>query len=524
MAPIVATARIFLSILAVILAVVSSIAWSRRRRAPEARYVSLLVASAAIYCFGYSGEIAQTTVSSAMFWLHVEYLGIPWIPALWVLLARKHKGLRSNLPLILAIPVVVLLGQWTNAWHGLYDRAMWMTQRGPFSVVSVDRGPIAWLNEAYLFTAMPYGAWVILSRWRSLSRRSRIQTLILAGAGLVPFFGYAIYLFGLSPWGLDLAPVMLAASAILTHFAVFRFQLFDLVPTAHSLVFNSMHEAALVTDLSYRLVDFNPAAAALFPGLSAAQPGDDASLVLHELPPPNELFNARDGACEIQLHVRGEVQYFELRVFPLQVDGQLLGWTTIIANMTAQRRLLNDLRRDAETDELTRVANRRSFIAAVERESARSTRSHKPFTLMFIDLDHFKQINDRYGHAAGDKALHTLAGRILECLRSSDLLGRFGGDEFATLLPETGPDVALEVAERIRNVAQSSPIDYDGQIIHARISVGLATADPTSIADWNRVLVRADQALYEAKNRGRNCVAAWPVTQVASEPGDDTGS
>ena len=500
--------RGFVSVVAGILVVFSAIAWNRRNRAPEARFVAFLLAACAIYCFGYAQEVAQTSVDRAFFWLHVEYFGIPWIPALWVLLARKHRGLQSRWDVIFAIPVLTFVFQLTNSQHHLYDRAVWMTQRDPFWVVSVARGPFAWLNLCYLFTALPYGAWVILSNWRDSSHRVRKQKAILTSAGLLPFFGYFLYFIGLSPWGIDTAPVMMGACAILAHIAIFHFQILDVVPTAHSLVFNAMREAVLVTDMNYRLVDFNPVAVRLLPRLASAKPGDDIS-VLSDLPAPADIFRETPAPREIDLRVGGFMQYFQLRVYPLRIEDQQYGWTAILANVTAQHRLLEDLRRDAETDELTAVANRRSFLAAAERESARSDRYATPFSVMLVDLDYLKDVNDRFGHSAGDKALCTVADRILECLRSSDVLSRYGGDEFAILLPETDIEAAFDAAERIRSIAASCPVEHENHRIDLSISIGLATHDGTGRSDWRKLLHNADRALYDAKSRGRNRVATW---------------
>jgi diguanylate cyclase (GGDEF)-like protein len=310
---------------------------------------------------------------------------------------------------------------------------------------------------------------------------------------------------------------MLGASVVLAHFAVFELQLFDLVPTAHSLVFNSMREAVLVTDLSHRLVEFNPAAAELLPRLRRSRTGEDVATVLSDLPGLDDIFRKSAAPREIDLRVGGIVQYFELRVFPLRVDDQQLGWTAILANVTAQRRLVEDLRRDAETDELTAVANRRSFLAAAERESSRSDRYRTPFTVMLVDLDYLKDINDRYGHAAGDKALCTVADRILECLRSSDVLSRYGGDEFAILLPETDGSAALEAAERIRTIAATYPVEHQGNKIDLSVSIGIVTHDASAGADWKQLLERADRALYEAKARGRSRVVAWEAVATQGD-------
>jgi diguanylate cyclase (GGDEF)-like protein len=102
-----------------------------------------------------------------------------------------------------------------------------------------------------------------------------------------------------------------------------------------------------------------------------------------------------------------------------------------------------------------------------------------------------------------------VADRILQCLRESDLLSRFGGDEFAILLPETGAEGALEVAERIRETVAASAVDADGETVRATVSIGVATRDDAEGAGWEQLLKQADKALYDAKARGRNQVAAW---------------
>jgi hypothetical protein len=122
-------AQLFLLAVALALLSLAWMAWSRKRRAPQAPIVSLLGISVAIYCIGYAGEVSQTSLAGAKFWLHVEYLGIPWIPALWVLLAQKHNRVRTNLGLLLVVPFITFIGQQTNSFHGLYDRSAFFGNR-----------------------------------------------------------------------------------------------------------------------------------------------------------------------------------------------------------------------------------------------------------------------------------------------------------------------------------------------------------------------------------------------------------
>lgn len=501
---------LFLLAGALVLMIVAAVAWSRRHRAPQAAIASLLMVSAAIYAFGYAGEVVQTSLAGAMFWLHVEYFGIPWIPALWVLLARKHNHLRGRLGILLVIPLLTFVGELSNSFHGLYDRSFQFLSRPPFWIVSAQRGPIAWLYLAYLYAALLYGSWLYISRFRSSSRLFRKQSLIFVASCLPPMVGDFAYICGWSPWGLDMGPVLLGTSVILAYFVVVRLEFFDLVPMARSLVFNSIRDAALVTDLQHCLVDFNPAARELLPCLGNIGLGADVTTTVFQTPALQQIFHDPNHQQEIELDVGGELQHFAARVLPLRLEKQQAGWAIILANITAQVRLVHELRRDAETDELTGVANRRRFVASIERESERSLRNGTVFSVIILDIDRFKDINDRFGHGAGDSVLAAIANQIGSCLRRVDLLSRYGGDEFAILLPEAGSDGAFEVAERIRAAVASSAVEMvEGQLLYVSISVGLATHDQEHPADWEQLLAEADRALYCAKADGRNRIARW---------------
>jgi len=164
-------------------------------------------------------------------------------------------------------------------------------------------------------------------------------------------------------------------------------------------------------------------------------------------------------------------------------------------------------------DLLTRVKNRRYFMQAMAKEIARSTRSGEPLSCLFIDLDKFKHINDSRGHLTGDKALIEVARAIEPCLRASDVLARFGGEEFTVLLPETGLEKAKQIAERIRlQVAQLHLRDDKGHYFGVTVSIGVSAFTPNpdefvAPAKIQETLVsQADKGVYLAKESGRNCV------------------
>ncbi|MCW2241639.1 GGDEF domain-containing protein [Azospirillum canadense] len=162
-----------------------------------------------------------------------------------------------------------------------------------------------------------------------------------------------------------------------------------------------------------------------------------------------------------------------------------------------------ELRYLADTDVLTGAKNRRAFTALAERELARHQRYHRALSLIMMDLDHFKAVNDEHGHAAGDAVLIEVIRRCRDGLRRHDAIGRLGGEEFAILLPETGLSQAREVAERLRqSIAAASIFAPDGQALAVTASMGIAALGAGDLLD--SLLSRADHALYQAKECGRN--------------------
>jgi diguanylate cyclase (GGDEF)-like protein len=161
----------------------------------------------------------------------------------------------------------------------------------------------------------------------------------------------------------------------------------------------------------------------------------------------------------------------------------------------------------SKTDPLTGITNRREFFEALEREIARADRRRAPLAVAILDLDHFKAINDRHGHLAGDAILVAAAGMLAGELRRQDVLARWGGEEFVLLLPDTDADGARIVAERCRARLQAAPVDFEGTAVEVTASFGVAARPTGPAAASGEALVRAaDEALYRAKREGRNRV------------------
>ncbi|MDP2976028.1 MAG: diguanylate cyclase, partial [Anaerolineales bacterium] len=169
-------------------------------------------------------------------------------------------------------------------------------------------------------------------------------------------------------------------------------------------------------------------------------------------------------------------------------------------------RLFAEVQNLALTDPLTGLYNRRGFFELGRLEFARARRFGRPFASIMLDIDHFKRVNDTHGHPIGDLVLQALAIRFQGSVREVDLIGRYGGEEFTFLLPETAIDKASEIAERLRKTIAQTPIPTDAGGLNVTISAGVAMYDKNT-PDLETLIARADQAMYVAKHKGRNRIA-----------------
>ena len=194
------------------------------------------------------------------------------------------------------------------------------------------------------------------------------------------------------------------------------------------------------------------------------------------------------------------------------VDELLRARAHLLEEIARRERIEREIRQLAETDELTGLLNRRAFFARARPLEALARRYGEPISALTADIDRFKEINDRFGHGEGDRALVKLARILKGILRTTDLCARFGGDEFVVLMPHTPREGALRVAERVREALRQSsePPGFT-------VSIGIAVA-PGAVADLERLLTLADRALYAAKNEGRDRVRVLEYGEGRTRP------
>lgn len=198
-------------------------------------------------------------------------------------------------------------------------------------------------------------------------------------------------------------------------------------------------------------------------------------------------------------NVRGEVEHICIIIYDV---------TDIAVNKKELEELNKKLEQVSQTDSLTQLANRGHWEHLLHQEFLRTKRNEGCCSLLIFDIDHFKKINDNFGHSAGDEALRHIASLLKTALRETDIAGRYGGEEFVVTLLDTDKQGAIVFAERLRQLIETSPVKYNEHTVHMAISVGIACFDD-QFKDHERWIEAADKALYHSKETGRNKVSVY---------------
>lgn len=467
------------------------------------------------------------------------YIPITITPLLWLGLAIGYSGRgdllrRWPMGIIYAVPLVTLVVVWTNGVTGLFWTSTSLTELDGVTTLAVTHGLWFRVHTGYS-TAVILGSTVILALHIAQSPRHWWRLFWVFGAPAVLFSLDVIYLLvGLDrviprPDALGL-PIAMSALA----FGLMRRGDTDYAPVARSTVVEEMQDCVIVIDRRGRCVDVNKAATDLLNVQPERLMPVELEVVLKKMRESDEEWSRYPEPVTLRT-LDGELRSFDLTVTRLGPRGGRDRSVLVLRDITetvrmrralevSEQRLLEAnerLKRLANTDDLTGLPNRRSFFKALERELERSERYDQPVSVVLLDLDHFKQVNDTWGHPVGDRVLISAARAVEGICRDSDVPGRIGGEEIAVLLLQTDVIEAELVAQRIRRRIAQVDHMVPGDHINVTASFGVATTGPNR-EGVDALMAAADEALYKAKNSGRNCVVLAPPAgeQTAIDFGD----
>lgn len=506
---------IALFVTGVITLVLSLYAYQRRSNHHAAYLFAYLFLAICIYSSAYAMELLSNDLQDMMLWSHLEYIGIANIPVLWFLIAASYSEYDHfiSIPIrrtLFLIPLITIFLQFTNYYHHFFYASTGMIRSNAYTLMVIEPGPWYWVHFGYLMILMFMSTVMLLNKWYKGRKPYRSQTSLLLWGSILPWAGIIIYLLHQKRWPLDTTPLFFALSSLAFLWAAYQHRLFDLVPVAREQVIDSMRDGVMVFDNRNRLLDFNQAAALVFPSLDIHDIGKTASDVLGPFPELlSILINSSNDNQEYELLVEktGSFRSYSCRVFPIANKyGQQIGKALLIVDITSQAKMMSELRRMATIDSLTEALSRRYFMEQGMLSIKQAKNKEQQVALILLDIDHFKQVNDNFGHQVGDSTLKAITEICRANIRPDDLLGRYGGEEFMVLLLDTSLDEATLVAERIRAKIASNSIEVNNNLISVTASMGVAVTDSISEADIDALLLQADQALYKAKAAGRNAV------------------
>ncbi len=479
----------------------------------------LFMASVLLYSLGYMFELSGNSAESIFFALKIEYLGIPFISVFWFLFALEYNTYAIKNKLLYAslflIPITTVILLYTNEHHHLYYGEFGVDDSGPFPVALFTKGMWYYVQFAYAQTLSLAGVVLFFGMARRARgyRKKHAKAIFLGST--IPWCGNLLEQLGLTLPGIDMAPFYLALPAPVFSIAMSRLLMFNVAPIARTKVFETMHTPVLVLDKDCNIADFNQHARRILPELTHNTTGLSAFEVFEKHEEFVHKLKTMDAdPMEVEFHHDGETLHFSMSATRLvSSGGDAIGFAVLLYDITENKLLLQKLHKMATLDALTQVYGRNFFVDTCMIEVNRVSRYGGSLPFLLIDVDHFKQVNDTYGHVAGDLVLRNVTAAFRNVLRSSDIIGRYGGEEFAIMLPETDLDGARNLAERLRNEVRNTTTSYEGHKINVTISVGIAyfstregMQQPSGKPLLDMLLKEADKALYRAKDMGRDQV------------------
>ncbi len=483
-----------------------------RRKLPVARAFYLFLFFVFIWVFSRFAIIIQDDYDTRLLISKLQYIGIAMVPLTWLIFSltairkKKYLSLR-NIALLSVIPLITFILAMSNDTHHLIWKKIDFTA---FTVIA-EHG--AWFPVHIAYSYFLIGIATLLAAIQYLRHPKYKQELIAIIISpllvLLANFNNLIGLIDIKD--LDIVSLSFSFSILMFAWVVLRGHYLQLAPIARTILIENMQDAIVVLDIDRRVIDLNPAAIRLFDRKKGKSYGE----------PFLELIQDNDMATRIVKNTQTELflnnKYLQalntnISALSREAEGYLIVFRDISELKNTQDKLekakeelqkANDeLQVMANTDHLSGLPNRRYFLEQFSQEVARKERYDSAMSLLILDLDHFKNINDTHGHAAGDEVLRRVAAIIKDSAREYDIAGRLGGEEFGLVLPHTDLDGAKIYAERLRkNIAAS----HTGNEIPVTASIGLTEARIGMSVE--QIFEAADIALYQSKKTGRNKVS-----------------
>lgn len=502
-------------------------AWGRRNE-PAAKPLLFVFILGGVWALAYGLEIAAVGLPAKIFWMQTGWAAASFGPLVFLLIVLEHLELthvltRGRLAILLIPSITIISLVWTVPHHTLMIYDFSVVRVAGLDILQKSNGPLYYPVFLVLQGISIVSYYLLIRSLPNSSPAKRRQTITIFIALLIPFLVNMPAILKINPiQGFDFTPHALVISSGLYAFAIFRYRWLDIIPMARTALVETIPVGVIVTDAKNRIVDINPSAKRLLQ-IDDSVIGRDSQTALAHF---DEFLYTHMGTDMLNKEIKvqfptGQSRHLEVHTVPLenqegQFNGRILTLQDVTEHKQASERLqaqLNEiaslhdqLHEQAIRDPLTGLFNRRYMSDALEREMRRAERHQRPLGILMIEIDNFKQFNDSFGHDAGDLTLKKVAELVQVNIRADDIPCRFGGDEFILILPETALEAASQCAERLRENASVFQLEYEGKPLSGlTLSIGVAVF-PKHGETGALALRAADEAMYQAKQTGKNRV------------------
>ena len=483
----------------------------------------LVVLSIVFILIGSVIEVTSANTFEAFIGIRIQYIGSSYVFPFFLFFVADYCEVKIP-RLIKAIPLTIstlmMLGAWTTNKTGLlYASYYYDSVKTHYILYSPGKLNLVFKAVPLLFLL----ACVVILGRRILASRGQYRSnlIIILVSAFAPYFADILYTFmvifgGGNEHALYLVPHAMAAMALLMYLGIMKYDMFDAIPMASAVAIDTIAEAFLLLDRDFSCVSHNQAAAALFPWVKDMPRGTPIFKSISwpkELSPSVFVSITHDEPYRVEYTMdsvqtgprdfRANINY----AMPRSHKSKNEMWSVLIQDITEQKSFVKRLEEQAYTDTLTGLYNRRHFAEIAAPYIERARRLNTPYYVLICDLDHFKRVNDEFGHLAGDEVLRNTASILKSTIRSYDILARWGGEEFIMLITDPDESSALGLAERVRTNIENSVCEYMGRHLKITVSCGVARNDEKT--DLTELIRRADDALYDSKQTGRNKVTMW---------------
>ncbi len=478
--------------------------------------VGIWILCAALDLFGFYQPVPY-------FWSKLTFLGIAMVPGgflVWAARFTQSDGWVNKYTLGLLCIEPILVQVWVWLYPAFFFGLVLLTGK---------MGPGFNLHTLYSYLVLMLTGYVMLFiYWLRLPPAHKSQGAVLLLAILFSTGANVLTLvYTLPKWRIDLSPLGLVIATLLFTYAQLRHRLFDIMPVARNAVVEGMRDGMMVLDPEDRIIDMNPAAQTMM-GVSVKSVMGE--LAESALPPWAGIERQIGGQAEAnfehfietdtKLHIDFSIStMFDKRHHSAgrlvimrdithlkKIEGDLRETNKELLHKIEEIEMLQEqLRQQAIRDPLTGLYNRRFLEETLGRELAQAQRTNEAMSVAMLDIDHFKNVNDTYGHSVGDMFLIALGDLLEQQTRAGDVACRFGGEEFIVVMPGAPLDVAAKRVNEFRQAFCALKIDVSGKSVSASFSAGVA-GFPLHGMDDKTIIAEADRALYAAKEAGRNRV------------------